>query len=147
MSALLDQMNGQVFQSDTNQHYVRYVIKFVNSLGKALGIENMRDYDAFKALNISESRYSSMHEDLVNGKIPEVKVIISAPLEVAHHFNIAISTKPLEIIEELLLAKSSNISVSNEQIKEIYTQAELALELPGNNGLCYDEPHAILEFK
>lgn len=129
MSALLDQMNGQVFQSEANQNYVHYVIKFINALAESLKVENVRDYNAFRALNISEARYSSMHEDLVNGKIPEIKVIVSAPLELAYHFNLSISTKPLEIIEELLLAKSNNISISSEQIQEIYTQAELALNI------------------
>lgn len=147
MSALLDQMNGQVFQSEANQNYVRYVVKFVNALAESLKVENVRDYNAFRALNISEARYSSMHEDLSHGKMPEVKVIVSAPLELAYHFNLSISTKPLEIIEELLLAKSNNISVSSEQIQEIYTQAELALELLGNNSLCYDDTNSILEFK
>ena len=127
MSALLDQHNGQVFHSEANQNYVRYVIKFVNALAESLKVENIRDYNAFRALNISEARYSSMHEDLSHGKMPEVKVIVSAPLELAYHFNLSISTKPLEIIEELLLAKSNNISVSNMQIQEIYTQAELAV--------------------
>lgn len=127
MSALLDQYNGQVFQSESNQNYVRYVITFVNSLAKALGINNLRDYDVFKALNISEARYSSMHEDLVNAKAPEVKVMISAPIEIAKHFNINISTKPLEILKDLIWAKSSNIPISPEQIQEFYYEAELAL--------------------
>ena len=127
MSALLDQFNGQVFKSELNQNYVHYVIQFVANLAKALGIENLRDYNAFKALNISESRYSSMHEDIANGKTPEVKIIISAPLELAYHFNLTISTKPLEIVESLILAKSNNISISLEQIQELYYEAELAL--------------------
>lgn len=127
MSALLDQHNGQVFHSEANQNYVRYVVQFVGNLAKALGIENLRDYNAFKALNISESRYSSMHEDLANGKTPEVKVIISAPLEIAYHFNISVSTKPLEILENLIFAKSNNTSISLEQIRELYHEAELAL--------------------
>lgn len=127
MSALLDQHNGQVFQSEKNQNYVRYIITFVNSLAKALGHENLRDYNAFKALNISENRYSSMHEDLTNNKTPEVKVIISAPLEIAYHFNISVSTKPLEILESLILSKSNNICISSEQIQELYYEAALAL--------------------
>lgn len=126
MSALLDQFNGQVFKSEANQNYTRYVIAFVNNLAKALGINNLRDYDKFKALNISESRYSSMHEDLVNGKMPEVKVILSAPLELAYHFKVNISTKPLELLETMILAKSNNISVPQEQIQELYKEAELA---------------------
>lgn len=127
MSALLDQHNGQVFQSEQNQGYVRYVVQFVDNLAKALGIEDMRDYNAFRALNISEARYSSMHEDLSRGKMPEVKVIVSAPLELSSHFNLVISTKPIELVEELLLAKSNNIPTSVEQIQEIYYEAELAL--------------------
>ena len=130
MSALLGHFNGQVFRSDSNQNYVRYVITFVNNLGKALGLVNLRDYEKFKALNISEARYSSMHEDLKNGKIPEVKVIISAPLELAYHFKVNTSTKPLELLESLIIAKSNNISVSPEQIQEIYSEAELALQYP-----------------
>lgn len=127
MSALLDQHNGQVFQSEQNQNYVRYVVQFVNSLAKALGIDDIRGYDAFRALNISEARYSSMHEDFSRGKMPEVKVIVSAPLELSSYFNLAISTKPIELVEELLLAKSNNIPSSSEQIQEIYYEAELAL--------------------
>ncbi len=140
MSALLDQVNGQVFQSESNQNYIRYVITFVNSLAKTLGVENLRDYSVFRALNISEARYSSMHEDITNGKIPEVKVIISAPLELAYHFNVPVPTKPLELVNELLLAKSNHIPVSLEQIHEIYNEAELALEILGsNNGICSNE--------
>ncbi len=127
MSALLDQYNGQVFHSESNQNHVRYVVRFVSDLAKALGIENLRDYNVFKALNISESRYSSMHEDLINGKTPEVKVIISAAIEIAQHFNINISTKPLEMLEDLILAKSNNISISPEQTQEFYYKVELAL--------------------
>mgnify|MGYP001000060173 CR=1 FL=1 len=87
--------------------------------------------------NISEARYSSMHEDLANSKMPEVAVIVSSPLELAQYFNLSISLKPLEIVEELLFAKSNHISVSQEQIQEIYTQAELALQTTGNFSQCY----------
>lgn len=135
MSALLDQFNGQVFKSESNQNYVHYIIQFVANLAKALGIENLRDYNAFKALNISEMRYSSMHEDIANGKIPEVKIIISAPLEIAYHFNLTISTKPLEFVESLMFVKSNNISISLEQIQELNYEVKLALnetEVPIN---------------
>jgi ketopantoate reductase len=128
MSALLDKLNGEVFQSEANQNYVRYVVTFVANLANALNVENIRNYDAFKALNISESRYSSMHEDLYHGKMPEIKVIISAPLELSKYFNLTISTRPLEIVEELLFAKSNNIAVSDAQVQEIYHESNLALQ-------------------
>lgn len=131
MSALLNKFNGQVFQSEENQDYVRYVIVFVDHLAKALGIEKLRDYQAFKALNISEARYSSMHEDFVKGRTPEIKVIVSSPLELAHHFNISISTKPIELVESLLLAKVDNIMPSIEKIQEIYDESKLALDARG----------------
>lgn len=129
MSALLDKFNGQVFQNEDNQVYVRYVISFVDNLAKVLGIEDLRNYQAFKALNISEARYSSMHEDFSKGRTPEIKVIVSGPLELAYHFNISTSTKPLELVENLLFAKVGDISPSMEQIQEIYTESKLALNL------------------
>ena len=139
MSALHNKMNGEVFQSEANQNYVLYIITFVDSLGEALGVKNLREFAAFKALNISEARYSSMHEDLQNGKMPEVKVIVSSSLELAYHFNLTIPTKPLELVENFLIAKSNNISISQEQIQEIYSEVDSILETLGNHGLCYND--------
>jgi ketopantoate reductase len=129
MSALLDKHNGQVFQDEENQVYIKYVIEFVNNLGNALGIKDLRDYDIFKSLNISEARYSSMHEDYKNAKVPEIKVIVSAPLELSSYLNLTFPTKPLEIIEELLFFKANNNSVSLEKIQEIYYESELAINI------------------
>jgi hypothetical protein len=54
--------------------------------------------------------------------------------------SVTVSTKPLELVNELLLAKSHHIPVSLEQIYEMYNEAELALEILGsNNGLCSNE--------
>lgn len=140
MSALLDRHNGVVFQDEANQVYVRYVISFVSFLAKALNIDNVRNYEAFKALNISEARYSSMHEDIAKGKTPEIKVIVSTPLELAQSLSIEISTKPIKLLEELLIGLSRKVSVTSQQIEELYYEAQLALEAIGvNKTITYSE--------
>ncbi len=132
MSALLDQSNGDVFEAPVTQSYIRYVIKFVNNLAENLGIENLRKFEQFKQSNISKLHFSSMHQDFKTGNFPEVKVIISAPIELAHYFqengSKTISTKPLEIVEELIIAKSHNISILQSQIEAIYRESTLLLE-------------------
>lgn len=131
ISALIDQSNGYVFEAKETQGYIGYAIKFVNQLSLNLGIGQLQDYEKFKTKTISKLHFSSMHKDIAEGKIPEINVIISAPLELAEYFEenkttgnaIHISPKPLEIVQELLLNKSKNILVSQDQINHLYEEA------------------------
>ncbi|MGB4192119.1 MAG: 2-dehydropantoate 2-reductase N-terminal domain-containing protein [Rickettsiales bacterium] len=132
MSALLNQTNGYVFEAKENQNYILYVIKFVNNLAQNLGIHNLRNYDTFKLANISKLHFSSMHKDMMDCKTPEVKSIISAPLELAYYFQeqgmMHLSTKPLEAAQELILTKNFDIFPSSKQIESIYAESILALK-------------------
>ncbi len=131
MSALLNKSNGEVFDSENTQNYIKYIIKFTENIGKNIGLNQLRNYDKFKQQNISKLHYSSMHNDFKEGRAPEVKIIVSAPLELAYFFKnhnmINMPTKPIEMVEELIVAISNNNSVLPSQIEDIFHQAELAL--------------------
>ena len=124
ISALLNKHIETVFYDELNRKYILYVTKFIKLLAEALSIKNMRSYKEFIANDLQEPRYSSFHDDIANHKTPEINVIVSAPIELAKRLTLAISIKPLEMLEEMLTQKSHNITITDQEISNFYRSIE-----------------------
>lgn len=110
LSALMEKPIDQIFYDNPIQPFIRYCIELVNSIGEAIGIKDMKDYNQFKSIAVTKGHFSSLYKDIQNKKNTELNAIVGATLEIATYINSkkirpSLNIKPLYTLNDLLKNK------------------------------------------